>query len=277
MDSSKPGPKPTSNVFGFIDEIGLLNTPKSDQLFGLGLIKLQHPSLLHKKIVAYKTKHNYHTEFKFANISPHNLIHYKNLLDLYFSLSNTHFSCLMIDKSTLDITTHFKNDYQKAYNSFLAKMVANALDTSEYIVILADDICTPKTDKFESEIKTKIKKRTRRNALFGICRLDSKSVSEIQVVDVLLGTIAYAFKIKHGLVKANRTNPKFKLLKHLQSLINVDYLAKSKELNMRYARTIIIDEYKGVITKNADSAVGNSANKGRPTPSVRERSISNMA
>jgi len=277
MDSNKPGPKPTSNVFGFIDEIGLLNTPKSDQLFGLGMLKLEHPSFLHREIITYKNKFDYHTEFKFTDISPHNLIHYKNLLNIYFSLTNTYLSCLLIDKRKLDIKTYFKNDYQKAYNSFLAKMVASSLDTSEYIVLLADDICTPKTDTFESEIKAKVKKRTRRSALFGICRLDSSAVSEIQMVDVLLGIIAYAFKIKHGLIKPKRTNPKFKLLKHLQKHINTDFLAESNEFKLRYGRTVTIEEYKGKLTKNADSAVSNSANNGRPTPSVRKQSIAKRA
>lgn len=245
MDSRKPGPKPTSNVFGFIDEIGLLTTPKSDQLFGLGIVKLEHPSFLHREIVTYKNKFDYHTEFKFSDVSPHNLIHYKNLLNIYFSLTNSYLSCLMLDKSKFDIKTYFKNDYQKAYNSFLAKMVADSLDTSEYIVLLADDISTPKTDTFENAIKSKIKKRTRRNALFGICRLDSKAVSEIQVVDVLLGTIAYAFKIKYGLITPKRSNPKFKLLKHLQKHINTDFLAESNEFKLRYGRTVKIEEYAG--------------------------------
>lgn len=277
MDTTKPGPKPTTNVFGFLDEIGLLNTSRSDNLFGLGLVKLQHPSILHRKIVTYKNQNNYHAEFKFAYITPHNLIHYKNLLDMYFSLKNTYFSCLLIDKQTLNIETYFKNDYQKAYNSFIAKMVASSLDTSEYIVLLADDISTPKTDHFENDIKTKVKKRTRRNALFGICRLDSKSVSEIQVADVLLGTIAYAFKIKYESVVANRQNPKFKLLKHLQKLINTDFLAETKTHTMRYGRVISVEEYKGELIKNADSAVSNSASKGRLTLSVREHSITKKA
>ena len=269
MDSKKSGPKPEINTFGFIDETGLLTTPKEDQVFGLGLLKLQHPATLHKTIERFKTRENFQKEFKFTDVTNFNLRYYKGLINLYLNLSPTYFSCIVIDKSKLDTHTYFKKDYLTRYNMFVAKIITDALDISEYIAVLADDISTPKSDNFEQEIKNKVKLKSRRNALFGICRIDSHAVSEIQMVDVLLGTVAYAFKIKLGLIEPNRNNAKFRLLKYLQKHLNVDFLAETKDFRMRLNRRFVIHEFKGTMTKNADSAVSKTTNDGGLTHSAR--------
>lgn len=255
MNEPKPGPKPITNVFGFIDEIGLLTTPTEDQIFGLGLLKLENPSHLHRAIIQFKNQTGFHQELKFTNVSTYNLKQYKQLLDIYFAQPNTYFNCRIINKSMLPQDANFKRDYYKTYNLLIAKLITESLDTSEYISVIADDISTPKSDQFETDIKDHVKKRTRRNALFGICRIESHAISEIQMVDILLGTIAYAFKLKYQLVKPNRDNPKFKLLKHLQKHLNIDFLAQSRDYPMRNNRTLIINEYTKII-KKADSAVG---------------------
>lgn len=119
---------------------------------------------------------------------------------------------------------------------------------SEYIVILADDVSTPKDDNFEKEIKNKAKTKTRRNALFGICRVESHAISEIQLVDVLLGITAYSFKIKYGIVNPNKHNPKFQLMKYLQKQLNIDKLSIANEYSLRFGKKFLIKEFKGNIT-----------------------------
>lgn len=259
MDN-KPGPKTSKTAFGFMDEVGLLHSPKEDRVFGLGLLKLQHPTDLHREIIRYKNKSNFHNEFKFSEIRDSNLKLYKGLLDVYLTIHHTKFSCIIFDKSGLDINKFFKNDYYKAYNAFTAKLIAECLEVSEYIMVLADDISTPKSDHFEKEVKEKVRNKTRRNALFGICRIESHAVSEIQMVDLLLGVIAYSFKIKYKLITPNRKSAKFRLVKYLQKHLNIDQLSESITLKMKFGRRLEIKEFTGNLTKKIDSALGETAN-----------------
>lgn len=214
-------------VFGFQDEVGLLHTPKEDRVFGLGLLKLHHPQHLHRAIIAYKNSKGFHKELKFSDIREHNLSLYKGLIDIFFKIYQTYFNCLIFDKTQIDIEKFFNRNHSLAYNAFSARLVADSLDKGEYIAVIADDVSTPKSDNFERDVKRRVKAKAKRNALFGICRVESHAVSEIQMVDVLLGTVAYTFKIKYGLVKPNSKNPKFRLMKYLGEKLNRKKLAES--------------------------------------------------
>lgn len=244
----KPGPKQIISTFGFIDEVGLLHTPKEDRIFGLGLLKTRN-SQLHRDVVAYKNRIKFHEEFKFSNVRSQNLKQYKGFIDLFFNCQHLQFDSLIFDKTLLDIPTYFHSNYYKAYNSFVSALIAKSLEKNENIVVLADDVSTPKHDHFEKEIKEKVKDKMRRNALFGICRMESHAISELQVVDVLLGTVAYSFKIKYGLIKPSRSNAKFKLMKYLQKLLNTDKLAEDSNYRLRFGKRFTIREFKGKIKK----------------------------
>lgn len=240
---TKPGPKPAKNTFGFMDEVGLLHSPSTERLFGLGLLKLHHPSELHKSIVNYKNKTGFHSEFKFANVSNSNLTLYKGFIDLFFDTKHSHFNSILFDKKNLDLKSYFRNNHHKAYNSFTSKLIAESLEAGEYIAVLADDLSTPKHDNFEKEVKKKVKVKARRNALYGICRLESHAVSELQMADVLIGTVAYSFKIKYKVAGLNRKNAKFRLLVHLQNKLNTDYLAESHNYKAKYGIKFKINEF----------------------------------
>lgn len=84
LSSDKPGPKNQINMFGFMDESGLLRTSRTDPFFSLGLIKLQKPSFLHREIIKLKGK--YTGEYKFRKVTNLNLRYYKLLIDKYMLL-----------------------------------------------------------------------------------------------------------------------------------------------------------------------------------------------
>lgn len=239
---TQTGPKPKKYVFGFLDEVGLLHTPAYDRVFGLGLVKLHHPSILHRAIIDYRNKFRFRDEFKFRAVRQNNLSHYKRFVNLFFEMPFSEFSAMVIDKKFVNIETFFQSNHHRAYNSFVAKLIARSLEVSEYIVVLADDVSTPKSDNFEKEVKEKIKDRTRRNALFGICRLESHAVSEVQMADVLIGAVAYAFKIKYGLVKPSPKNAKFQLVKYIQKLLDQPALSETFERRMRAGRKFQVKE-----------------------------------
>lgn len=231
MDNNS-GPKPRKHLFGYLDETGLLHSPVTDQLFALGLLSIQSPRNIHKQIINYKTSKQYHEEFKFSALTHENLPLYKGLIDIFFQNSNQKFYVAIYDKKKLEI-----NNHNKAYNSYCGVLISETLadgdqKSSEYITVLADDVSTPKDDKFESEIRDKIKSKLRRNALFGICRLESHAVTEIQLCDVLLGATAYAYKLKLGLVGKGKSEKK-ELIRHIQRHLSVPLLAGGVDRTMR--------------------------------------------
>jgi len=223
-----PGPKARAHLFGFMDETGLLTTPDTDRIFGLGLLILPKTKYLHDQFVKYRQRTGYDGEFKFTNVRRNNLNLYKGFVDLFFETRNVRYSAIMIDKKNIKLRS---NKHTRAYNAFAGELIARAISASkdsqsEYITILADDVSTSIDDKYEKEIKAKVNRMLRRNALFGVCRLESHALTEIQMCDVLLGAIAYAFKLRAGVI----TKPsiyKVQLMKHIQMRIGIDSLSKA--------------------------------------------------
>jgi uncharacterized protein YlbG (UPF0298 family) len=229
--SPTTGPKPRSNIFGFLDETGLLHSP-TDRFFGLGLVILQSPRYMHREIIRLRNQKRFYSEFKFSEISHNNLSIYKNFIDIVLHSPHLRFNALMVDKTKLRSNTN----YVKKYNHYAGQLIATSLDqskstASEYITVLADDVSTNNIeDKFENIIRGEIRKTVRRNALNGVCRLESHAVTEIQVCDVLVGAVSYANKMSVG--QASHNSAKAQFVKHIQKTINTLSLADELNLNL---------------------------------------------
>lgn len=240
------GPKPRVNLFGYLDETGLLHSPATDKVFGLGLIVCHNPKQLHRDIINFRNRRKYYKEFKSTDIRTHNLPIYKELIDVFVGSGNVSFSSLLFDKKLLDLNKFFKGNYEKAYGVYVAKLIADALEDesskgSNYIVVLADDVSTSKDDKFEKVVKEKVKMRLRRNAVFGVARLESHAITEIQMTDVLLGIVAYAFKVKFGMVKGK--GAKLEMVKYLQKKLNIDKLSETQKIKKRGGLRFCVEEF----------------------------------
>lgn len=243
MDST--GPKPRRHVFGFLDETGLLHSSHTDRLFGLGLLVCPNPRELHRAIITLKNKRHYHKEFKFTDVSKQNLRVYLELIDIFFECTSNRFHVLVVDKQEVKIPKTMLP--HTAYNRMAADLIAASIDRassrqSEYMTILADDVSTSKDDKFERMLREAVKRKQRRNALFGIARLESHAVSEIQIVDVLLGLVAYAYKIKLGIVSGS--GAKLRLLKHLQRKLGVAELSREQIIKVKRGEMFEVVEHK---------------------------------
>ena len=232
METHTSGPKPRLHLFGFLDETGLLHSPTTDQLFALGLLTVQNPRDLHRNIINFKNHKNFRKEFKFAELSRQNLPVYKGLIDIFFQHSNQRFHVAVYDKRKLNFANH-----NKAYNEYCGDLIGESLNSgstkvSEYITVLADDVSTPKDDKFEVEVREMIRRRARRNALFGMCRLESHAVAELQLCDVMLGAVNYSYKIRLGLLPAI-SGYKHELVRHIQRHLGVTHLSDAVDRRQR--------------------------------------------
>lgn len=245
-EGGNTGPKPRVNLFGYLDETGLLHSPATDKVFGLGLTICHNPKQLHRDIIHFRNKRKFYQEFKFTDIRNNNLAIYKSLIDIFFSIKNVSFSCLVFDKKQLDLEKFFSGNYERAYGVYVARLVSSALEAesskgSNYIVILADDVSTSKNDQFEKVVKEKVKMRLRRNAVFGVARLESHAITEIQMTDVLLGIVAYAYKVKFGMVKAG--GAKLAMVKYLQKKLDIEKLSESREIKKRGGFRFSVEEF----------------------------------
>lgn len=234
MDTT--GPKPRAHVFGFLDETGLLHTPRTDRIFGMGLLICPNPRELHRALITLKNKRKYHKEFKFNDLTKQNLPVYLELIDVFFACANNRFHSVIVDKNSVKTPTKLPAHHTTAYNKIAANLVANAVDkgnlrVSEYLTVLADDVSTSKDDRFERMIRDTVRQKKRRNAMFGICRLESHAVAEIQLVDVLLGLVAYSYKIKLGIVRGS--GARLRLLKHLQKRLSIIELSNTQSIKLR--------------------------------------------
>lgn len=152
---------------------------------------------------------------------------------------------MVVDKQNFTIPRTTSS--HTAYNKVAAKLVASSIDRassriSEYMTILADDVSTSKDDKFEKMLREAVKKKQRRNALFGIARLESHAVSEIQIVDVLLGLVAYEYKISMGIVRGS--GAKLRLLKHLKRKLAVQTLVGEQMIKLKRGEMFEINQHK---------------------------------
>jgi hypothetical protein len=232
-DSPQPGPKQRAHVFGYLDETGLLHTPPTDKFFGLGLLIVQNPRYIHRAIIRLKNQQQFYNEFKFTSVDRMNLPIYKRFIDIVFDTVNLRFNAIIVDKAKITVN----KNYTEKYNKYAGYLAARSIDqtnsdTSEYITILADDVSTNDIDdKFERIIRDQIKKKVRRNALFGICRLESHAVTELQICDVLIGAVAYACKMSEGIVRSKTA--KAQLVKYIQGKMNTFSIALNLSLRLR--------------------------------------------
>lgn len=232
MKKEETGPKQRLHLFGYLDETGLLHTPDTDRFFGIGLVAVPNPRHLHRAIIRLKDRYGFHQEFHFTKITHRSLPLYKELIDLAFDEPNLRFSVQIINKKGKK-----HPDKYKSYNRYAGEVIASILDVtksnkSEYITILADDVSTSdKEDRFEQVVRDQVRRAHRRNALFGIARLESHAVSEIQLADILVSSVAYAFKMKEGLVSTRGI--KAQLVKYIQKKMNVYELANDAQLRLK--------------------------------------------
>ncbi len=195
------------NNFGFMDETGVLSPQADQRFFALGLLKLVNTAPLYEqlqilknrtesKIIENARRNNNQLprksfEFKFSSITDSSHIFYYDLIDLFFKFPDLSFCCLVFDKKNpnIDIIKYFPNLWD-AYISYSKMLVENNINNNETICIIADYLCKPKssTKYYETEMN-KIK------GVYNACMLESHASLFIQLVDVLIGSIVFDYKI----------------------------------------------------------------------------------
>lgn len=228
----RPGALSTGMMF--LDETGMLRSTR-DPVFILGAIHSLEPAILTRQIGAIRDKHHWYDEMKWTEIvkSNRNLQGYREVLQAFFNsrLDEARFSCLVMAKSTLDLQHYFNNNVWEAYESFAVLEVFFAVQNDEILTVLADEMSVPPGVYFEENLCRRVNERKGRLAIAKALRVRSKGCDLLQLADVLVGAIAYDFKLKLGTLPTPPSPAKLDLLKLIKDA------SRAKDFTIGYRGT----------------------------------------
>lgn len=187
--------------FCFLDESGTLDIG-SQPYFTVGMIKCSTPYYLQQRIRYIRESNHFWWELKFKNINDAKLKVAIAVLDALFGTYNIHFSSYSINKHSDYFKKEFHSDPFFAYEQIAQQLLEGNLKKNEVLIVLADNVVTPKRSKFEVNIKNGINKKFERLAIAGVCRLDSRTNDLLQLADLLTGSVNYELLLKEKLIES---------------------------------------------------------------------------
>ena len=234
-------------VPAFIDETGVLTQSTKEQpIFGIGLLLVhdpakvtesfyrlhfsygsvaaerrsklreeilkgdRHPSLSELDRLMWSTRHY---EYKFSQVSAHNLQHYIDLLNLYFSWDCLEFHALILDRTEPGFSlSQWNNDPWEAYVAVTKDLLERRLSSPVFAVV--DLQGQPRSSPVQLEDTL-----CQAEQVAGCMRASSETQVFLQVVDVLLGCVQADWKEHNGFYKpdSKRGHAKRELVKFLRS------------------------------------------------------------
>ena len=209
----RPEPVQISSII-FLDETGTL---KSDRIFAVGILKCPTPAAVQRPFNLMRDKRHFYEELKWHRLDRSGLLPtYQEAVDCFFRCSEATFACFVADRSSGDPVTRF-GDHWRAYQRLAAQLIIGNLAPQEYATILADEYSTPAGVTFEEDLQKHVEDKLARRAIIGICRMRSTGVDLFQVLDLLLGAVAYEYRSALGLAGTNPKSPKRALLQYILS------------------------------------------------------------
>lgn len=204
--------------FVFFDETGSIND-KVNRFFGLGMIKCMQPYYLDAKIRKLRQVNRFYDEIKWNTISRTKIKIIKNIIKDVFNTPGINYSCIIINKATINFEKEFENNPYKAYEEFTKELLRSNIKDNEVLTVLADYMTVPQNIKFEIDIKHSINKELNRLAISGVHRIDSKGTNLIQITDLLLGAVIYDYKFASKLVSGDKN--KIEIMNFIKKNINI--------------------------------------------------------
>jgi hypothetical protein len=196
----------------FMDETG---TIVSDRIFAVGILKCPMPAAVQRPFTTMRDARHFYDELKWNKLNRKGLLEtYQEAVDAFFHCGEATFACFVADREKNDPVARF-GDQWKAYERLAAQLIVGNVAPQEYVSILADEYSTPANVTFEEDLQKHVEDVLRRRVVIGICRMRSTGVDLFQVLDLLLGAVAYEYRLKTGLVPASTKSPKRDLLAHV--------------------------------------------------------------
>lgn len=197
-----------NNFIGFMDETGILSD-EGQRFFALGLLILSDTSILYAELWKLKNKvesfldQKYKSykkpfEFKFTKINKANFNFYLDLLELYFNFPDFRFCCFVLDKEDpkIDIGQYDTWDY---YIKYSITVIKNNVRKNENLFVIADYLGKPNDslEYWEKSVNTIPN-------VYNAIMVESHASLFIQLVDVLIGSVTYGYKIEKQSLEPNK-------------------------------------------------------------------------
>ena len=205
-------------AFVFLDETGRLPVPR-DRFFGVGIIKIPEPAVIQRPLQRMRDQKEFRAEMKWGEVRLNTIPIYKQALSYFFDRPDAKFACFISDKDVMDPSKRFGNQW-RAYERLAAQLLIGNIKPGEQVIVLADEYSSPPTETFEENLKAQVDKRLQRDAICGVCRMGSTGVDLFSILDILLGAVAYDYKLNAGLITGH--NPKMRMLTHIKNRFGID-------------------------------------------------------
>ncbi len=210
--------------FCFLDESGALSI-ETQPYFTVGMIKCSQPYYLQQKMRYIRECNHFWWELKFNNLNKAKLNVYLLALEALFSTRSIFYTSYSIDKRSKYFRNEFHSDPFLAYERVAQHLLEGNLRKNEVLIVLADNLITPKRSKFEVNIKNNLNKKFDRLAIAGVCRLDSRTNDLLQLTDLITGAINYELLLKDGIISAP-SSVKQEFVKKIKENLGVNILTK---------------------------------------------------
>lgn len=200
----------------FLDETGSIS---NDRFFGVGLVSIDEPSRLLRRVQNLRDRKHWYKEFHFSSVTRDTLDLYKELVDISLDTEGIHFYCFIADRNAADPVTRF-GDRWTAYLKMSEQLVVASFPLGAVVSVVADNYSTPAAVLFEEELRFSINRRFRRMAVQSVYRADSHAFDGLQVVDLFTSAAAFEFRADAGLASAS--SDKGKLAAHVRAAIGAE-------------------------------------------------------
>ena len=133
-----------------------------------------------------------HHEYKFSEVSGHNIQQYLNLLNLFFSYDCFEFHALLVDRTQADFSlSRWGNDSWRAYVNLGRELLERRLGSPAFAIVDYQERPNAASVMVESEFCAVEKVQ-------GCMRASSETQVFLQLADVLLGCVAFDWRDKRG-------------------------------------------------------------------------------
>jgi hypothetical protein len=198
----------------FLDESG---TIAFDRFFAVGCLKLQEPTWLLRQIQRWRDLRHWYLEIHFADLTFKALPMYKEVVDIV-AASDGQFSCFVADRKTDDPVSRFGST-AKAYEKLAEQLLIGTIKKTEILTVLADNYSTPDVNPFEIVVRSEVNRRLKGLAVASVVRIDSKSATPLQVVDLLTSAVTFEFRQAAGL--GGKKTAKAELAEYVRKQYNI--------------------------------------------------------
>ena len=151
---------------------------------------------LKETVRSLRRAHTTWGEIKWNSVSASRLDFYRGVVDLFFD-SDARFRCIAIDSGKVDLVKYHQADHELGFYKFYYQLLHHwILDCNRYRIFL--DTKTNRVKGRLHKLREVLANANRLSEINDVQALPSREVDLIQVTDVLLGAVGYAFNAHHG-------------------------------------------------------------------------------